>query len=255
MIVFDDIRKAYGDRRVLEGVSLEMAPGRITALVGPNGSGKTTLMKILLGLARADSGVVRVQNAPLDGKADYRQMIGYMPQAATFPEHLRVREVVELIAALRPDAHRDTSLSEAFGLDAEWDRPVGRLSGGTRQKVNAVVAFLFTPSILILDEPTAGLDPLAAGVLRERIRRDRAQGRLVIVTSHVISELEDLADDVAFLCDGRLQFAGPATELLARTSAPDLEAAIVTLMRARTASGMTSRSALLAPHVAPAEAP
>jgi Cu-processing system ATP-binding protein len=254
MITFDDVRKAYGDRRVLEGVSLEILPGRITALVGPNGSGKTTLMKILLGLARADSGTVRVAGATLDGGADYRRIVGYMPQAARFPEHLRVREVFELVAALRPGAPRDTSLSEEFGLDAEWDRPVGRLSGGTRQKVNAAIAFLFAPPIIILDEPTAGLDPLAARVLRERIRRDRAQGRLVIVTSHVISELEDLADDVAFLCDGHLQFAGAATDLLARTGASHLEAAIVTLMRANAARPAT-RPASATPYATPAEAP
>lgn len=231
MITFRGVRKAYGDRRVLEDVSLDVGHGRVTALVGPNGSGKTTLMKILLGLARPDAGSVQVEGVAVGGSADVRRVIGYMPQAARFPDHLRVREIVDLVTALRPGAERDTSLIEAFGLDAEWERAVGKLSGGTRQKVNAAIAFLFAPPILILDEPTAGLDPVAAGVLRERIRRERAGGRLVIVTSHVISELEDLADDVAFLCDGRLRFAGPVRGLLAATGAEHLEAAIVSLMR------------------------
>ncbi len=241
MISFREIRKAYGDRRVLEGVSLDVAPGRVTALVGPNGSGKTTLMKILLGLARADAGEVHVNGDPLDATGTYRNAIGYMPQAAAFPEHLKVRELVELVSALRTGAARDTDLIESFGLGSEWERPVGKLSGGTRQKVNAAIAFLFQPSILIMDEPTAGLDPIAAGVLRARIRRERDNGHLVIVTSHVLSELEDLADDVAFLCDGLLRFTGSMGELLSQTETSRMEDAIVTLMRA-SANGTAARA-------------
>ena len=230
MITFTGVRKAYAERTVIDGVSLDVQPGRVTALVGPNGSGKTTLMKILLGLARPDGGSVTINGIELDAGGDYRRAIGYMPQAARFPDHLRVREVFDLVSALRPGEARDEELIEAFALPNEWDRSVGKLSGGTRQKVNAAIAFLFAPRILILDEPTAGLDPIAAAILRNRVHRDRVAGRLVIVTSHVLSELEDMAQDIAFLCDGRLQFSGSIAELLARTRTSRVEAAVAALM-------------------------
>ncbi|MBW7933754.1 MAG: hypothetical protein H3C62_09120, partial [Gemmatimonadaceae bacterium] len=109
------------------------------------------------------------------------------------------------------------------------------LSGGTKQKVNAVIAFMFRPSLLILDEPTAGLDPLSANVLKEKIRAVRREGRSVLITSHIMTELESLADDVAFLCDGHLRFAGTIAALLERTGEKSLEEAIAGLMRAERA--------------------
>ena len=193
MIRFSSVTKAFDVRAVLEGVSLDVRSGRITALIGPNGSGKTTLIKVLLGLARPDAGTVSIDGVVTDPDGAYRRRVGYMPQAARFPEHLRVREVFDLVTAMRGAPPRDEELIEAFGLPREWERPVGTLSGGTKQKVNAAIAFLYAPDILVLDEPTAGLDPVAAGILRERMRREQAAGRLVIVTSHVIAELEELA--------------------------------------------------------------
>jgi Cu-processing system ATP-binding protein len=116
-------------------------------------------------------------------------------------------------------------------MHAIRDKFVGTLSGGTKQKVNAVIAFMFRPSLLILDEPTAGLDPLSANVLKEKIRAVRREGRSVLITSHIMTELETLADDVAFLCDGRLRFAGSVAALLDRTGERSLEEAIAGLMR------------------------
>ncbi len=250
MITFSDVRKAFSGRTVLDGVTLDVLPGRVTALVGPNGSGKTTLMKILLGLGTPDAGTVSIDGVPLDRAGEYRRAVGYMPQAARFPDHLRVREVVELVSSLRPRDARDEELIELFGLASEWDRPVGKLSGGTRQKVNAAIAFLFSPQILILDEPTAGLDPIAAGILRNRVHRERAAGRLVIVTSHVLAELEDLAQDIAFLCDGTLQFSGSIPELFARTGTTRVETAIAALLcKARAGAPQTDRGLL--PNTAP----
>ena len=231
MITLDTIRKRYGPLEVLQDVSLSVRTGAVTALVGPNGSGKTTLIKIVLGLTRADHGTLHVAGQPADDAGAYRRAIGYMPQAAHFPVNLRVGDVLDLVAKLRPGEATDDDLSRAFGMDGIRDKFVGTLSGGTKQRVNAVIAFLFRPSLLILDEPTAGLDPLSANVLKEKIRAVRAEGRSVLITSHIMAELETLADDVAFLCDGQLRFSGSVPALLDRTGERSLEEAIAGLMR------------------------
>lgn len=235
MIETHAVRKRFGTLEALHDVSLAVRGGAVTALVGPNGSGKTTLVKIVLGLARADAGNFSVNGAIADAAGAYRRHIGYMPQAARFPENLRVRDVLELLRALRPGDPRDEELVTAFTLGAEMDKLVGTLSGGTRQKVNAAIAFLFRPSLLILDEPTAGLDPIASGILKDKIRQVRGEGRSVLITSHILAELEELADDVAFLCDGYLRFAGSVAALLARTGERRLEAAVAALMRSERA--------------------
>jgi len=231
MITFDNIGKRFGQLDALQDVSLAVRPGAVTALVGPNGSGKTTLIKIGLGLTRADHGTLHVGGHPADAAGAYRRAIGYMPQAAHFPANLRVGDVLDLVERLRPGEATDDELARAFDMDGIRDKFVGTLSGGTRQKVNAVIAFLFRPALLILDEPTAGLDPLSANVLKEKIRAVRRAERSILVTSHIMAELESLADDVAFLCDGRLRFSGAVGDLLSRTGERSLEDAIATLMR------------------------
>lgn len=232
MITVDAMCKRYGALDVLRDVTLTLRTGAVTALVGPNGSGKTTLIKILLGLTRADRGTLTIEGQPADAAGTYRRAIGYMPQAAHFPVNLRVGDVLDLVAQLRPGEATDDDLARAFALEEIRDKTVGTLSGGTRQKVNAVIAFMFRPALLILDEPTAGLDPLSSNVLKAKIRAVRAEGRTVLVTSHILAELESLADDVAFLCDGRLRFAGSVADLLSRTDERSLEDAIAALMRA-----------------------
>jgi Cu-processing system ATP-binding protein len=174
-----------------------------------------------------------VNGAPTDAEGDYRNAIGYMPQLARFPENLPVGDVIGLVSAFRAGVARDDELIEALHLVREMDRPVRTLSGGTRQKVSAAIAFLFHPAILILDEPTAGLDPLSASILKEKIRSVRAEGRTVLVTSHVSAELEGLCDDVAFLCDGELGFAGSSDALLHQVGERRLEGAIASLVRSR----------------------
>jgi len=231
MMTLDGIRKAYGARTVLDSVSLSLAPGRVVALVGPNGSGKTTLIKLLLGLARPDAGRLLLDGVPCDAEGAYRARIGYAPQAPRYPEHLAVGEVVAMLRALRPGAAVDESLIDDFGLRGEWATPVGTLSGGWRQKVAIACAFLFLPDLLILDEPTAGLDPIASGLLKSHLRAARAAGRTILISSHILVELEELADDVAFLCDGRLRFAGPVDALLRETGTRRLEPAVAALLR------------------------
>ena len=155
-----------------------------------------------------------------------------MPQQARFPENLTGREVIRLLRDLRGDTvPEDDELFESFGLVRELDKPIRTLSGGTRQKLNAAVAFMFRPSLLILDEPTAGLDPIASGILKARILRARDEGRSILLTSHVLSELEELVDDVVFLLEGRVEFEGPLRRLREVTGEHRLERAIARLMQ------------------------
>jgi Cu-processing system ATP-binding protein len=231
MIHTHGLVKRFGKRTVLDGLDATIAAGRITALVGPNGAGKTTFLKVLLGLARADAGQVRIGDLLLDGTPGYRAKIGYMPQIAHFPAHLRGRDLLAMVTALRGGTESaDLSLAEAFALDEPLDRPLGQLSGGTRQKINAVLAFAFRPALLILDEPTAGLDPLAARILKDRILEERARGTTVLITSHVLPELEELADDVLFLVEGKAAWSGEVKALTHGTGERTFERAIARLL-------------------------
>jgi Cu-processing system ATP-binding protein len=229
------LSKRFGRIHALDGVDAVIPRGRTTAIVGPNAAGKSTLIKCLLGLVRPDRGDVRVVGRLVGPDPSYRKDIGYMPQGAPFPENLRGREILRSLRSLRPGEATEDDLIHRFGLAPELDKPVRTLSGGTRQKLNAVVAFLFRPSLLILDEPTAGLDPVASGVLKEKIGEVLAAGATVIVTSHILSELEDLAQDVIFLVDGRVHFQGTMEALRRSTGEDRLERAIARLMRARVA--------------------
>ncbi len=242
MIALRGIDKRYGKQVALRDVTMETRGGAVTALVGPNGSGKTTLIKIVLGLTRADAGAVAFAGIQVDREGEYRRHLGYMPQAGHFPEHLSVGEVVELVDALREGVTTDDELIEQFALGAIWDKKVSALSGGTRQKLSAAIAFRYAPKLLILDEPTAGLDPIACGILKAKIRRVRAQGCTVMITSHIMSELEELADDIAFLCDAELRYAGTVSDLLAATHEPRLEGAVAALLRRRQGAAPGARA-------------
>ena len=238
MLEIRGLTKRFGAQAVLRGVDLVVRAGRVTAVVGPNGAGKTTLIKSVLGLTRPDGGEIRIGGQLVVGDA-YRARIGYMPQMARFPENLSAANLMAMLVDLRRGAGEapgtagelDDELVARFELEPHLRKPLRALSGGTRQKVNAVLAFLFRPELLVLDEPTAGLDPVASGVLKDRIVAERTAGRTFVLTSHISSELEELADDVAFLLDGRIAFAGPVEELLRRTRQPRLERAIAELMR------------------------
>jgi len=230
------LRKRFGRREVLRGVDLTIEAGRITAIVGPNAAGKTTLIKAILGLVRRSpgDGAIVMDGSRLNGECAYRERIGYMPQAAQFPEYLTGREVLDLLMGLRnrpPPPGLDEELLDEFRLRETLDQPVRTLSGGTRQKLNAVVAFLFRPSLLILDEPTAGLDPVAAGILKDKVLRAPSEGATVVLTSHLMAEVEELAQDLVFLLDGAVAWRGTVAGLLEQSGEPRLERAIARLLR------------------------
>jgi Cu-processing system ATP-binding protein len=231
VIGISGLRKRFGQLDVLQGVDATFATGRVTALVGPNAAGKTTLIKTILGLTKPDSGSINVDDAIVNGDVSYRRRIGYMPQIARFPGNLTGEELLSMLEKLRSDIFApDRKLIETFGIDAELRKQLHTLSGGTRQKLNAVAAFLFSPDVLILDEPTAGLDPRSSAALKDRILADRENGRTFIVTSHVMAELEEVADDVVFLADGRVRFIGSIEHLKNTTNQVNLERAVAKLM-------------------------
>lgn len=226
--------KSFGRHPVLRSIDLDLEPGRITAIVGPNGSGKSTLIRIVLGLVRPDAGRVLLHGTVLDGDPSWRRSVGYMPQLPRFPDHLTGREVLALLADLRrAEGPPDDALIDAFDLRPDLDKRLATLSTGTRQKLNAVIAFRFRPPVLILDEPTAGLDPVAAAVLKDRLRREREGGRAIALTTHVMAEVEEMADTVAFLLDGSLRFVSAPADVRRDTGEDTLERGIARIMRER----------------------
>ena len=227
-----ELSKSFGALQVLRSVNIAVRPGRVTALVGPNSAGKTTLIKTLLGLTRPDTGCIAIHGTDINGDQQYRSRIGYMPQIARYPDNLTALELITMLKDLRgPGTPLDLELVDALALDSVLDKPLRLLSGGTRQKVNAVMAFLFSPELLVLDEPTAGLDPVSSGVLKDKILSERGGGRTILLSSHIMNELEELADDVALLLEGQVVFAGTLDELKRITNQGTLERAIATMMR------------------------
>jgi Cu-processing system ATP-binding protein len=230
VVEVSEVTKRFGRLTVLERVSLQIMPGRITALIGPNAAGKSTLIKAILGLIRPDTGRIVVNGIEVNGDPSYRAKVGYMPQAARFPENLTGQEVVAMLRGLRENQLEDDELFQEFRLAGELGKAVHTLSGGTRQKLNAALAFLFRPTLLILDEPTAGLDPVASEILREKIVRSRSNGATVILSSHVLADLDDLVDDIVFLSDGRVSYQGSLPKLKQATGQARLERAVAQLM-------------------------
>jgi Cu-processing system ATP-binding protein len=154
-----------------------------------------------------------------------------MPQIVRFPENLSGRELLDMVADLRSRPAADDELIRVFDLEKDLGKPFRTLSGGTRQKVNATIAFRFAPDLLVLDEPTAGLDPVSARALKEKVRRERARGRTILITSHIMSELESLADDVVFLLDGTIRFHGSQAEAKRSTGEVELEGAVARMIQ------------------------
>lgn len=233
MISIHQLHKSYGKLPVLKGISLEFnAPGSVTAILGPNGSGKTTLMKSILGMVLPNQGDILVEGRSIKGQWAYRHQIDYLPQIARFPENLRVHELIAFLQDLRQGATREAELIRMFGLEEQLDKRLNNLSGGTKQKVNLVLAFMYDSPVLILDEPTSGLDPIAMLRLKEFIQAERKRGKLILITTHIIHFVEEMADEIVFLLEGNIYFRGSQEELKARFGETSLERAIAAILGA-----------------------
>jgi len=231
MIKIEDLQKSFGKKGVLNGINLDIPRGQATGIVGPNGSGKTTMIKTVLGLVKPDSGRIEVNGVKLNGNYAYRHQIGYMPQVARYPENMTVNELLEFIKSVRgTEAIFEEKLVDHFGLDSELEKPLRVLSGGNRQKVGATLAMMFNPEILILDEPTAGLDPRASTTFKELVHEEKKNGKTVLLTSHIMSEIEELTDHLIFILDGKVRYNGPMQELISKSAGRKLESAVASMM-------------------------
>lgn len=233
MISIQQLNKRFGRLPVLKEVSLEFGAGRCYALIGPNGSGKTTLIKCILGMVIPDSGRILVNGQSIDRDWGYRHLIGYMPQIGRYPDQMRIGQLFDMIRDVRQgELVQDDDLIREFKLDAMKDKRLHTLSGGTRQKVSAALAFLFNPRILILDEPTAGLDPLAAESLKAKILADKNNNRLFLITSHIMSDLDELCSHVTYLEDGTVRYDNSLSALKEITGENKLGKAMAAIMSA-----------------------
>lgn len=231
MVIVDTLNKSFGKLHVLKGVSASFSPGRVTAVIGPNASGKTTLMKSILGLVIPDAGTVTIAGEDVRNDPATRRRVGYMPQEPRFPDNLRVNELFDFVQDLRNERPAGLNgLVERFDLSAHLHKPLRTLSGGTKQKASAVLTFLFRPDVLLLDEPSAGLDPVASSRLKDLILEERGRGATVILTSHVMSELEELTDEVLFLLEGTVRYRGTLDAIREATGERRLERAIAKVM-------------------------
>ncbi len=232
MISVNSISKKFGKLEVLKDFKLNFEKGNSYAIMGPNGSGKTTLIKSILGMVLPDSGEILVNGNSIKGKEDYRKIIGYMPQIGRYPQNMKIGQLFSMMKDMRPEIREyDLDLVEAFELGKIKDKSMGTLSGGTRQKVSAALAFLFSPEILILDEPTAGLDPIAVEILKSKIRKERKAGKLVLITSHILSDLEELTNQAIYIFEGEVFFNDSIESLKEITAEEKFSPAIAKLMQ------------------------
>lgn len=206
MIEIHNVNKHYGKFHILKSVNLKIEKGQIVTIMGPNGSGKTTLLKCILGLVIQDSGSITVNGINTKDNFEYRHKIGYMPQTAFFPENIRVKDVIQIIKEIRGEkSATDYELYDYYGIDKFTDKKISSLSQGMKQKVSSALTFMFDSEILILDEPTAGLDPLSAEYMKMKIKKEKEKGKLIIITTHILSEVEELSDRIIFLLEGEVK--------------------------------------------------
>ena len=230
MVNIVNLHKKFGKNIVLNGVNLKINEGGIFAVLGPNGSGKTTLIKSILGMVIPCEGKISIQDKLIKNQSQYRHNIDYLPQIANFPNNLKVKELIKMIKDLRGQTLLDNPLISLFKLEPFLDKKLGNLSGGTKQKVNIVLTFMFDSPLIILDEPTTGLDPISLIRLKDLIQKEKAKGKTILITSHIMSFVEEVSDEIVFLLEGQIYFKGPISELKSKTNQPDFEHAIASIL-------------------------
>ena len=232
MIEIKGLHKEFGKLEVLHNVNLSFQQGECIALIGPNGCGKTTLIKSILGMVIPGRGTILVKGQDIRKGVEYRRHIGYMPQIGRYPDNMSIGQVIDMIKEIRHSKETlDEELLEAFQSKKIFDKRMRTLSGGTTQKVSATLAFLFDPDVLILDEPTAGLDPLASEILKEKIISEKQKGKLILITSHLLSELDDLITHLIFMQDGKVHFHQSIEDLRKLTGEEKISKAIAQILK------------------------
>lgn len=232
MIKATNVNKHFGKLQVLKNVSVQFNKGECIALIGPNGCGKTTLIKSILGMVVCNTGFITFNGKNIAHDWEYRSQIGYMPQIGKYPSNMTIGQVINMMKDIRKKNNNilDEELIEKFNLHQMLHKRMGTLSGGTIQKVSASLAFLFNPAVLILDEPTAGLDPIASEVLKNKIIKERDKGKLIIITSHILSELDDLVSEIIFMQEAEIFLHKKINELKEETGEQKLSKAIASIL-------------------------
>jgi len=230
MVNIQNLHKRFGKNIVLDGVDLHIKEGGIFAVLGPNGSGKTTLIKSVLGMVIPNKGTISVLGKNIKNNSTYRNKVDYLPQIANFPSNLKVKELITMIKDLRGFTTHDNDLITHFKLEPFLDKKLGNLSGGTKQKVNLVLTFMFDSPLIILDEPTSGLDPISLLRLKELIQSEKAKGKTILITSHIMSFVEEISDEIVFILEGQIYFKGTINELKTKTGQSDFEHAIASIL-------------------------
>lgn len=231
VIDIKNIHKSFKKNYVLKGVDLSINKGGIWAVLGPNASGKTTLIKTILGMVLPDEGQIYIDGENILGKWEYKKEISYLPQIARFPDNLTVVELFKMIEELRNSSGNLQPLINRFDIKPHLKTKLSNLSGGTKQKVNLALALMYDNPIYILDEPTAGLDPLALIEFKDILSQLKEKNRLIIITTHIMSLVEEFADNIIFLLEGEIRFNGSLEKLKKIYKEQNLERAIANILK------------------------
>ncbi len=229
MIEIQGLQKSFGKNQVLNGLDLKFSEPGLTAILGPNASGKTTLLKSILGMVIPEKGDIYVKGKRIRDHYDYREDIAFLPQIARFPENLNASELLKMVQVLRKGDSDAEPLIKKFKLEPSLSKKLKYLSGGTKQKVSITSAMMFDCPILILDEPTAGLDPVSLMEFKALIDEEKKKGKIILLTTHILTLVHQLADRIIFILEGKVFFNGTPEELLKKYNTDDFEAAIASL--------------------------
>jgi len=235
MLSLQNVSKKFDKLVALNDVTFSLQQGKSYALVGPNGSGKTTLIKSILGMVIPSHGEIFVNAENIKNQWKYREHIGYMPQIGRYPENMKLGQLFDMMKNIRgTHVAVDDELVETFQLQKIFEKRMHALSGGTRQKVSAALAFLFNAPILILDEPTAGLDPVSVEILKEKILKEKDKGKLFMISSHILSDLDELSSDIIYLFEGVIEYLDTIVNLKEETNEKRLGKAMAAFISRKT---------------------